>query len=102
MQKIPSKTIEMEVLVDDNFDLEVKDYIVSGASKDVDYRYISHKPKINGTTLIENYNEIDPTVPKWAKENTKPKYTAQEVNAVNVNDELSFTEIKQLWDSVFN
>ena len=33
---------------------------------------------------IEKYNETDPTVPSWAKEPTKPTYTANEVGAFPV------------------
>ena len=50
------------------------------------------KIKLNGTTynfkdnearnLIENFEETDPTVPGWAKQSTKPTYTAAEVGAL--------------------
>lgn len=32
-----------------------------------------------------DFNESDPTVPAWAKQATKPKYTAEEVGALPVN-----------------
>lgn len=37
---------------------------------------------INDSGFITGYTETDPTVPTWAKQTTKPKYTAQEVGAV--------------------
>ena len=35
-----------------------------------------------GATALQSYTETDPTVPSWAKQSTKPTYTAQEVGAV--------------------
>lgn len=66
------------------------------------YKELLDKPSINGTTLEDNYDEIDPTVPKWAKADTKPTYTAEEVGAMSMDDEMSFTDIKEIWDSIFN
>lgn len=37
--------------------------------------------------LLKNAKETDPTVPDWAKAETKPTYTAEEVGAIG-NDEL--------------
>lgn len=74
-----------------------------------DYLQLSNKPKINGIELVNNVtteglgivipqytselendsgfitNETDPTVPAWAKEPTKPTYTAEEVGALPSN-----------------
>lgn len=33
-------------------------------------------------TALQSYTETDPTVPSWAKESTKPSYTASEVGAL--------------------
>lgn len=61
-----------------------------------DYERLSNQPKINGVTLVGNKtaeelelqpkgdyltSESDPTVPQWAKNPTKPSYTAAEVGA---------------------
>lgn len=35
-----------------------------------------------GATALQSYTETDPTVPSWAKQSTKPSYTAQEVGAL--------------------
>lgn len=66
------------------------------------YRKLINKPTINGTELYDNYDEIDPTVPSWAKEETKPEYTAEEVGAIDEDASISLTDIKSIWDSVFN
>ena len=74
-----------------------------------DYLQLFNKPKINGVELVNNTttedlgivvpqrtseivndsnfitNETDPTVPAWAKEPTKPTYTAEEVGALPSN-----------------
>ena len=35
-----------------------------------------------GATALQSYTETDPTVPSWAKQSTKPTYTASEVGAL--------------------
>lgn len=67
-----------------------------GSGGTADYERLSNQPKINGVTLIGNKtsdelnlqpkgnyltSETDPTVPQWAKNLTKPSYTATEVGA---------------------
>lgn len=80
-----------------------------GGGGTYDYLQLSNKPKINGVELVNNIttedigivipqctselvndsgfitNEADPTVPAWAKEPTKPTYTAEEVGALPSN-----------------
>lgn len=36
----------------------------------------------NGSTGAVSFSETDPTVPTWAKQSTKPSYTAEEVGAL--------------------
>ena len=52
-----------------------------------DYEKLKNKPKINNTELIGNYNEIDPTVPNWAKDEEP--------------EEMSIADIYDVWHSVF-
>lgn len=80
-------------------DIIVVDKGESGGTND--YQKLINKPSINGTKLYDNYNEIDPTVPDWAKKNNKPGYTAGEVGAVDANNELAFEEIDRMFDVVF-
>lgn len=65
------------------------------------YRRLTNKPHINGTELYDNYDEIDPTVPSWAKESNKPEYTAEEVGALDEDAEMSLTDVKSIWDMIF-
>lgn len=41
-------------------------------------------------TALQSYTETDPTVPAWAKEATKPTYTAAEVGAIPLSDASNF------------
>lgn len=67
-----------------------------GEGGTTDYERLSNQPKINGVILMGNKtsdelnlqpkgnyltSETDPTVPSWAKNLTKPSYTATEVGA---------------------
>ncbi len=55
-----------------------------------DYNDLDNKPTIptnisafnNDTGYLTSYTETDPTVPSWAKQSTKPTYTANEVGAL--------------------
>lgn len=66
-----------------------------------DYRKLKNKPSINGTELNGNYDEIDPTVPDWAKRDKKPTYTAEEIGAVEAGNEMSYADIQEIWNSIF-
>lgn len=79
--------------------VEMNESIGGGGTRD--YRKLVYKPSINGTELYQNYDEIDPTVPSWAKENHKPNYTAEEIGAVDEDAEMSLTTVKDIWDSIF-
>lgn len=41
-------------------------------------------------TALQSYTETDPTVPAWAKEATKPTYTANEVGAIPLSEASKF------------
>lgn len=66
-----------------------------------DYRRLNNKPSINGTELYDNYDEIDPTVPDWAKTPEKPDYTAEEVGAVDVDDTITKLQIDVMFLKIF-
>lgn len=80
----PSDTFDL--FLDENEDVgaDVEDIVEVTTS---DYEKLHNKPSINGTTLIGNYDEKDPTVPDWAKDE-EPK-------------ELDYSDIKDAWDSIF-
>lgn len=47
-------------------------------------------------SALQSYTETDPTVPSWAKEPTKPTYTAAEVGAIPSTDADTFAKKSDL------
>lgn len=67
--------------------------IIKAKCKDVvrvaeDYEKLKNLPTLDGRTIVGDIPELDPTVPDWAKD-TKPQ-------------EMSFSDIKGVWDSIFS
>lgn len=93
---------QIDIEVDGNSDdlnLEVKEQYGGGTS---DYNKLKNKPTLNGKEIIGAMEEEDPTVSGWAKEPTKPSYTAEEVGAIK-NDEIkaiSLDGLNSLWEGV--
>ena len=94
------EAIQMELaLQDDVVPMEVSPS--GGAGGTYDYQELINKPSINGVELFENYDEIDPTVPDWSKEPTKPNYTADEVGAIDEDNEVPFADLLSAWRGIF-
>jgi hypothetical protein len=66
-----------------------------------DYNKLKNKPTLDGIVIEGDIQERDPTVPDWAKQSTKPQYTAEETGAVDAEAEMSFATIKEVWDQIF-
>lgn len=62
-----------------------------------DYEKLQNLPELDGRTIIGNVNELDPTVPGWAKEENKPAYNAGEVGAVAEADNISLEYLASLF-----
>lgn len=67
-----------------------------------DYNKLKNKPKLNGNEIIGEVEEIDPTVPLWAKAETRPVYTPEDVGAMAEGSvtNVSITELDELWNSI--
>lgn len=67
-----------------------------------DYEKLRNKPKLNGNEIIGEVEEIDPTVPLWAKAETRPVYTPEDVGdmAEGSVTSVSTTELDELWNSL--
>lgn len=78
---------------------EFKEKYVAGTS---DYNKLKNKPTLNGKEIIGAMEEIDPTVPTWAKSETRPVYTPEDVGAMAEGSvtSVSTTEIDELWNSL--
>lgn len=80
-----------------------------------DYKQLKNKPSIGGVEIDGNKTlddlgiqpkgeylteETDPTVPQWAKENTKPTYTASEVGADRAGSaDMALSDAKEYTDN---
>ncbi len=60
------------------------------------YEELKNLPKLNGEVFIGDKNEIDPTVPLWAKSNAKPSYKPEEIGV----ESISLEEIDKLFNSL--
>lgn len=60
------------------------------------YEELKNLPKLNGEVFIGDKNEIDPTVPLWAKSNAKPSYKPEEVGI----ESISLEELDKLFNSL--
>ncbi len=78
---------------------DFKEQYVAGTS---DYNKLKNKPTLNGKEIIGAMEEIDPTVPTWAKSETRPVYTPEDVGAMAEGSiaSVSTTEIDELWNSL--
>lgn len=67
-----------------------------------DYNKLKNKPKLNGNEIIGEVEEIDPTVPTWAKAETRPIYTPEDIGAMAEGSvtSISTTELDELWISL--
>lgn len=84
----------------DKLQIEILDEkFVEGTS---DYNKLKNKPKLNGNEIIGEVEEIDPTVPTWAKAETRPVYTPEDIGAMTEGSvtSVSTTELYELWNSV--
>lgn len=84
----------------DKLQIEISDEkFVDGTS---DYNKLKNKPKLNGNEIIGDVEEIDPTVPTWAKAETRPVYTPEDVGAMAEGSvtSVSTTELDELWNSL--
>lgn len=67
-----------------------------------DYEKLRNKPKLNGNEIIGEVEEIYPTVPLWAKAETRPVYTPEDIGAMAEGSvtSVSTTELDELWNSL--
>lgn len=91
--------LNIDVSEDDELSLKIEEGGGSGVS---DYNELINKPTLNGEVMQGDMKEIDPTVPNWAKTPTKPDYTPEEVNAVNVDSVISLQDIDEMFKQVFS
>lgn len=66
------------------------------------YNDLTDKPTLDGKTIVGDMAETDPTVPNWAKAETRPVYTAEEVGAMaeGAVEEIGTAELSTLWEEL--
>lgn len=90
--------LEFNVSRKETVDMELNDvYMVSVD----DYEKLKNLPLLDGRKIIGNMQERDPTVPEWAKKQSKPTYTAKEVDAIGTSDVMSLEEIDDMFKQIF-
>lgn len=96
-------------MIDDNFDIELPVDMEFEQPFDVEldhgefdgvglksYNDLNDLPKLDGRTIIGDIPEQDPTVPAWAKQPEKPKYTSAEIGMA----ELDAGDFEEMWESI--
>lgn len=85
--------MQMELSVEqEEITMEIQEVFESKGGG-TDYENLNNLPRLNGQVIKGDMEESDPTVPAWAKKETKPTYTAEEVGAISVDAEVSYEEI---------
>lgn len=91
--EVLEETISTNV-TDSSKELEMKlENYSGGGSGTNDYEKLRNLPSLDGQRIIGDVKERDPTVPSWAKENSKPVYTAEEVGGIDSKNAVSIEEI---------
>lgn len=92
---VDDSTINMRMSDDSsiNIGLSVQEQIQPVIANN--YEQLINKPSLDGREIIGNIQEQDPTVPNWAKQETKPNYDFSEIEDV---DSISLSFISSLFD----
>ena len=92
--------IKAKVLLDD---LVIKTRITDTSKGGTDnYNDLYNLPTLNGVVIKGDMEEIDPTVPEWAKQENKPEYTVEEIdNALDRRNELSDEAVEAMVIAAF-
>lgn len=91
--------INFKMDISEDVDFKIKEEIYK--VHEDDYEKLRNLPSLNGEKIVGNMKERDPTVPAWAKQNSKPSYTADEVGAVGDENALSLSEIDEIFNGLF-
>lgn len=90
--------IQMQLSVEEEeLTMEIEEVFESKGGE-TDYEKLNNLPRLNGKVIKGNMEETDPTVPAWAKEKEKPSYTAEEVGAIAIEDDVSYEEIDKWFE----
>lgn len=95
-----SDNLQIEINKDkERLSLDLDEKFVEGTN---DYNKLKNKPRLNGNEIIGEVEEIDPTVPAWAKSETRPVYTPEDIGAMAEGSvtSVSTNELDEIWNSL--
>lgn len=80
--------------------LDVDDRILVDTGEK-DYTKLQNLPSLDGRPIIGDIGELDPTVPSWAKQPTKPQYSAEDVGAIpdGAMVMLDAGDFEEMWET---
>lgn len=87
--------MNLDIIMDTNaveLQVELQETVNLGGTND--YEKLKNLPTLNGSKIIGDMNEVDPTVPGYVKD-------GKAVNEDNVGT-IGVLDVKRIWDSVFN
>ena len=91
--------IQMKLSVEEEeLNMEIEEVYENNKGGETNYENLNNLPRLNGKVIKGDMEETDPTVPAWAKQKEKPKYTAEEVGAISVEDEVPYEEIDKWFE----
>lgn len=73
---------------------EYADIAEEATTKVNNYASLFNKPSLNGREINGNIDEIDPTVPEWAKTPDKPSYSASEIEGAMTDTPIPLDELR--------
>lgn len=93
--------IQQDMVVDMPMEIEDLEYDMGyqgNVNIPTSYNDLEDKPTLDGRTIQGDMHEQDPTVPDWAKQPEKPRYSADDVgampaDAIKVLDAGDFAEM---------
>ena len=90
-------SIELEFDNSTNINIEMKEVL---KIIEDDYAKLKNKPRLNGVEIVGDMEEMDPTVPSWAKQKNKPTYTPEELGAVSDENIITLDEIDAIFRGI--
>lgn len=96
--RVELDNLDFPMNISDDLDFDMDS---NGVPVPISYKELLDKPKLNGKTIEGDMNEIDPTVPAWAKTPTKPEYNAEEVGAIpeGAMVQLDAGDFAEMWEA---
>lgn len=93
--------VKLKVREEERLRLKVEG-VNGGGILSFNYNNLINKPTLDGEEIVDDVHEKDPTVPSWAKNLTRPVYTADEIGALAQGsiEEIGINELAILWEEL--